>query len=421
VMEKRDGYKKTKIGWIPEGWDLKKIGDLFELSSGKTPSRKKTNYYSLGTIPWVKTADLNNSYIKLTDERITEVAAKECSMKILPRQTVLIAMYGGFNQIGRTGILGVPAATNQAMTALLPNKENSSEFLNYYLITFRNNWRDVATSSRKDPNITKKDVQNFYLRLPPLTEQKKIASILTTVDDKISSIENQIQQTEQLKKGLMEKLLTEGIGHTEFKDTKIGRIPEAWDVVNINTVSVRKSGHTPNRKIPEYWNGGIKWVSLADSFRLDTRYLNETEYNISEAGIDNSSAVKLEEGTVIISRDAGIGKSTIINEEMAVSQHFIAWKCSDTLFNLFLFYLLQKWKPKFERIANGTTIKTIGLDFFKKMVIPLPPIEEQEQIATILSTVDDKIEILNQKKSQYQTLKKGLSQQLLTGQMRVKI
>ena len=201
-------------------------------------------------------------------------------------------------------------------------------------------------------------------------------------------------RSEQLKKGLMEKFLSEGIGHTEFKDTKIGRIPASWDVVNINGVSERKSGHTPNKKIPKYWNGGIKWVSLADSYRLDKLYIDETDNNISEEGIKNSSAVKLQKGAVIISRDAGIGKSTIINDVMAVSQHFIAWECGDSLLNVFLFYLLQKWKKKFEQIANGTTIKTIGLDFFKKMEIPLPPFEEQKQIASILTTVDGKIDVL---------------------------
>ena len=120
-----------------------------------------------------------------------------------------------------------------------------------------------------------------------------------------------------------------------------------WPSVLLDSVAIRKSGHTPNKAHSEFWNGGIKWVSLADSSKLDDRYINTTDKQISALGIKNSSAVLLPAGTVILSRDAGVGKSAILAEEMAVSQHFMAWICDERkTHNLFLYYWLQSKKPE---------------------------------------------------------------------------
>ncbi|MGC3834422.1 restriction endonuclease subunit S [Moritella viscosa] len=159
----------------------------------------------------------------------------------------------------------------------------------------------------------------------------------------------------------------------------------------------RGSGHTPDKQKSEYWNEGIKWVSLTDSSKLDNLYIHDTSKKISQLGIENSSATLHPKGTVVMVRDAGIGKSAIITSPMAVSQHLMAWVCSDNLDNYFLYYLLQLWKPKFEAIAMGSTIKTIGLPYFKKLQIPVPPIEEQKIISSALKSVDNKIFVLRKK------------------------
>ena len=115
-------FKRTEIGEVPEEWEVVEIGDVFELKSGATPYRRNTDYYENGKAHWVKTTDLNDAVILNTEEKITQKAIQETPCSIYPKGTLLIAMYGGFNQIGRTGILGIEASTNQAITALLPNK-----------------------------------------------------------------------------------------------------------------------------------------------------------------------------------------------------------------------------------------------------------------------------------------------------------
>jgi type I restriction enzyme S subunit len=189
-----------------------------------------------------------------------------------------------------------------------------------------------------------------------------------------------------------------------------GDVCAGWKVALLDQIAKRGSGHTPNKGYPEYWNGGIKWISLADSRRLDKGLVTESDKEISLAGVRNSSAVIHPAGTVILSRDAGVGKSGVLAQAMAVSQHFIAWDCtaSTELHNWYLYHWLQQQKPEFERMAVGSTIKTIGLPYFKKLKIMLPAFEEQLRMASILSTWDQAIatseRLLENSRSQWHAL-----------------
>ncbi|HMI84207.1 MAG TPA: restriction endonuclease subunit S [Polyangiaceae bacterium] len=193
----------------------------------------------------------------------------------------------------------------------------------------------------------------------------------------------------------------------------------SWNSVLLDSVAKRGSGHTPDKKHPEYWNGTIKWLSLKDSDRLDDLYISDTAERITLAGIANSSAVEHPAGTVVLSRDAGVGKSAITRDVMAVSQHFMAWQCGPRLNNHFLYYWLQHKKAEFERIAIGNTIKTIGLPYFKALEIPLPLPEEQRAIAAALSDVDALLGALDRLIVKKRDLKQAAMQQLLTGRTRL--
>ena len=201
--------KKRLPGFSGE-WEEKKIGEICNTSSGTTPSRQLSDrYYYNGYINWVKTTDLNNSLLYSSEEQITELALKETSLKIYPPKTVLIAMYGGFNQIGRTGLLQIPATVNQALTAIQPQDYLLDSF---YLINYLNYrvdyWKIVAISSRKDPNITSRDVKNFPVLLPTLPEQKAIAHILSDMDAEIEALEQKRDKYKAIKQGMMQELLT---------------------------------------------------------------------------------------------------------------------------------------------------------------------------------------------------------------------
>ncbi len=267
--------------------------------------------------------------------------------------------------------------------------------------------------------------------IPPYNHQSKIAEIFDTLEAAIRRTEAVVAKLKAMKQGLLHDLLTRGIDANGdlrptqlealhlYKQTPLGWLPKEWETPFLDNLAQRGSGHTPSKSITSYWNGGIRWVSLADSHRLDQVYISETDKEISEAGLANSSAVRHPENTVILSRDAGIGKSAILASEMAVSQHFMAWKCGAKLNHTFLYYVLQRAKPKFEAIAMGSTIKTIGLSFFKKYKIALPPIEEQRQSADVLSQAEGEITRHVQELAKLKHLKSGLTDDLLTGRVPV--
>ena len=190
----------------------------------------------------------------------------------------------------------------------------------------------------------------------------------------------------------------------------------------LDGIAQRGSGHTPNRNHPEYWDGGIKWVSLADSWRLDRVYISETDKEISALGISNSSAVLHPPGIVVLSRDAGVGKSAITTCEMAVSQHFMCWRCGPKLDTHYLYYWLQYRKREFENIATGSTIPTIGLRYFKHYRLHVPSDgDEQRKIGAMLLSLDEGIQTETAHLAKLRQQKQGLMQDLLTGRVPVPV
>ncbi len=196
---------------IHPDWPVVSLSDVFETKSGTTPSRSRNDYHTGGTIPWVKTLDLTDGPITTTDEKITAIALNETHLSILPVGTVLIAMYGGFNQIGRTGVLEIEATHNQAMTALLPTERVSPYFLNAILVAAKDYWKKVANSTRKDPNITKTDVLNFKLPLPPLATQRAIVAEIEAEQALVAANRELIARFEKKIQATLARVWGEGV------------------------------------------------------------------------------------------------------------------------------------------------------------------------------------------------------------------
>jgi type I restriction enzyme S subunit len=193
-----------------EKGDYKKIGSIAKVQSGSTPLRADFDrYFKGGTIAWVKTMDLNNGFICKTDERITQIAIEETSCSVFPQNTILVAMYGGFNQIGRTGLLTIEAAVNQAISAIQLDQDTAlPEYVLHYLNYRVEYWKRFAASSRKDPNITRKDVCDFPILVMPLEHQKRVVSLFRNLDLQIQFLIQQHRLYLKQKQGLMQKLLT---------------------------------------------------------------------------------------------------------------------------------------------------------------------------------------------------------------------
>jgi type I restriction enzyme S subunit len=176
----------------------------------------------------------------------------------------------------------------------------------------------------------------------------------------------------------------------------MAEVPEHWGVTKMKWIATMESGHTPDKKVPEYWdNEGIPWVSLNDTGYLkDNDYISDTAYKISELGIANSSARLLPPRVVVFSRDATIGRCAITTRPMAVSQHFIAWVCGKSIVPEYLLLRLRSMTQELDRLTTGATLKTIGMPEVRTLLTPVPPLEEQTQIANYLARETKKLDDL---------------------------
>lgn len=198
--------KETEIGPIPAHWQVVRLGEVADTTSGGTPSRNVTDFYG-GPIPWVKSGELNDCEIQGAEESLTEKGLQNSNAKIFPPGTLLVAMYGA--TAGKVGILRIAAATNQAICAVFPRQENlwAERFVFYTLIHLRNTLLGQRYGGAQ-PNLNQRTINNLSIPLPPLPEQREIARILQAVDEKIRAEEARKQALEGLFKTLLHDLMT---------------------------------------------------------------------------------------------------------------------------------------------------------------------------------------------------------------------
>jgi len=192
---------------LPVDWKMMKVENLAKVQAGSTPLRSNNDFFNGGSFSWVKTLDLNNDKIYSTEESITQLALDKTSCKLREKGSVLVAMYGGFNQIGRTGLLEIEAATNQAISAIMVDRKVIlPEFLLLVLNSRVDYWKKVAISSRKDPNITKVDVEKFPLSIPSINKQQSILKKTNSILLAIEESKSKISSSKALQKSLINQV-----------------------------------------------------------------------------------------------------------------------------------------------------------------------------------------------------------------------
>ncbi|MGU3814092.1 restriction endonuclease subunit S [Vibrio diabolicus] len=280
------------------------------------------------------------------------------------------------------------------------------------------------------PSLSRNNIYAQMLKAPSdQKEQQKIAEVLSTVDKKIDLIDQKIAETEKLKTGLMQKLFSEGVGvqdengewqpHTEFQDNGL---PMHWSFLKLGSVAKVTSGGTPSRKKASFWeNGTIPWITTGE---VNFNCITNSSQKITDEGLKNSAAKMFPPDTILMAmygQGQTRGRVAMLGIEASTNQACAAIICSKKLNPHFCYHYLSSQYEKIRAIGNEGSQKNLNGQIIKDILIPCPNLEEQEQIALVLSTIDEKITLLAKQKSETQQLKKGLMQKLLTGEWRVPV
>lgn len=376
---------------IPPTWDVVNLKMLARIFAGGTPDRKNADYWSDGAIPWLNSGSVNDWAISTPSELIALEALANGATRLAPKGSVLVALAGQGKTKGMAARLEIDSTLNQSLAAIVPGASLDYRFLQYWLASNYLNIRGLAGGDLRD-GLNLQHIGSIQVPRPLVEEQRAIADYLdretAQIDAFIAKNEELIALLTERRGALRAELATGGRSPEPRKATGLfwaPEVPSTWEVVRLTSVAELESGHTPSRSVAEYWRENecvIPWISLNDVGHMaSAEYLENTTNQISEAGLAGSSARILPAGTVVLSRDATIGRSSIMAVPMATSQHFADWVCGDKLMPRYLWLLFTScMQGLFDSLTNGSTIRTIGVPDLKSFRIPLPPLANQARI-----------------------------------------
>ena len=419
---------------LPQSWEWVRLGDIGDWGAGSTPNRTRTDYYFKGTIPWLKTGDLNDGFITEIPEKITELALKQTSVKIKPIGSLLIAMYGA--TIGKLGILTLPATTNQACCTCVAFPEIETKFLFYYLLAERENLRKRGDGGAQ-PNISREKIIAYLLPLPPLAEQKRIVEkleeILPLVDEYGKNEEILSEMNQKLPKQIRQSILQYAVQgklveqnpqdepasellkrikaqkEQLIKDGKIKKekpfppitqdeipykLPQGWEWVRLGEILTKLTDGA--HKTPHYQNSGVPFLSVKDisSGYIDfsnTKFISKSEHK------ELFKRCNPQKGDILLTKIGTTGVPAIIETDKEFSlfvsvallkfnNKFIDVKY---LYNLILSPLVQ---AQAKENTKGIGNKNWVIDKIAQTIIPLPPLAEQKRI---VAKVEKLLKIIN--------------------------
>ncbi len=393
-------YKPSGIDWlgeVPEHWEVRRLKTTVRACINGTWGSEATG--DEDDIICIRVADFDRTRDRVRDARLTvrAVPSGDRRGRLLEQGDLLLEKSGcgELQPVGKVVLydLTIPAVSSNFIARMPVAQDCDSNFLCYLhdaLYSGRVNTRSIKQTTGIQ-NLDSDAYLNERVGIPPLSEQQHIANLL---DQETAKIDITIAKYERLKALLQEKrqalishAVTKGLDpDAPMKDSGVewlGEIPVHWEVSRLKFVAQLESGHTPSRTVAEYWeNCSVPWVSLKDLgyLRANDYVLDTTDY-INELGLANSSARILPAGTVVLSRDATVGRCGILGREMATSQHFVNWICGARLIPEYLLLIFRgPMQREFERLTMGATLRTIGMPEVNGFVVPVPPISEQRRL-----------------------------------------
>jgi type I restriction enzyme S subunit len=421
---KETEFQETPIGKIPKEWEVVKLNDkkLAEIIMGQSPSSSTYNKEGKG-LPFLQG--------KMEFGEVYPSPTLYCSqpIKIAEKDDILISVRA---PVGDVNIAPYRLCIGRGLAAIRFNLKRANHWFYFYYFQKIKNFLENLGKGSTFKAITKEDLENLKVPYPSFFEQQKIAEILSTIDRTIEDVNTAVARLKNLKKALMNELLTGRVrvkeengklvfhGETEFQETEIGEIPKEWKITKIKDVAEIRGSKKLSEDIDK-----VVFISM-EAIPDDKIY---TSFEVRNSA-DVKSYVYCEPGDILLAKitpsfengKQGIVSSDIPGNFALATTEVYPIKCKH-IDTLYLFYML-KYSPNRNKLASlmrGTTgRRRVPRDALEKLIIPFPPINEQKKIADILLTVDRAIELYYKEKDMLKNLKTGLMDMLLTGKVRVR-
>lgn len=304
--------------------------------------------------------------------------------------------------------IGKKIAVSKEYPVFTTNENLDSQFL-LLKLNESNDFKKFAIEQKKGGTRTRlyfKALCTWETRLPSISEQTKIASFVSAVDEKISQLTQKHELLSQYKQGMMQKLFSQQIRFKADDGSEFGE----WEATTLGQTGKFIGGGTPSKENSEFWEGSIPWISSSDLTEESIFKINITRF-ISQNALNQSATKLVPANSILIVSRVGVGKVAITPNEICTSQDFT----SLTLHNgssIFFAYLIKSLTPYLLEMNQGTSIKGFVKDDLANLELKIPCLEEQTKIANLLSSIDQKIEVVTQQIEQAKQWKKGLLQQM---------
>jgi type I restriction enzyme S subunit len=322
--------------------------------------------------------------------------------------------------VGEPFLNAVDMAINQDMKAVLPDTEMTNPHFLVYSLWDKDPYLKSLGRGTTVDGITTSDLSRTHIGLPSLEEQRKIASVLHTVDQAIQKTEEIIEQTERVHQGLIQNLLKDGIneGPKTETDSRFGQLPESWELRPLKEIGEIAGRTAPEKDETDCWGGDIPWVTPSEITSLEGPIISDTKEHLTELALEKVSSNLLPSGSVLLTTRATVGECAVNTVEMTTNQGFKNFVPGDKIDTWYAYYRLEYEGDYLSSLSKGSTFPEVGKETVENFVIPVPPLDEQKEIGKRLRSLDDLILSYKSNKDQLQRLKQGLMQDLLSGEVR---
>lgn len=421
IPKRSMGYKQTEVGFIPTDWSVFSIGELFDYLS--TASNSRADLGDTGVVAYVHYGDLHtrfHHFIDFSRDKVPCLLPDKSVTATRLRDGDLIVADASEDEAGvgksvEVRNIGATEAISGLHTFLLRSKDQRVQdgYRGYLLESepVQEQLRRLATGL-KVFGISKQSLRDVRIPLPSLHEQRAIAEALSGVDELLAALEELIAKKRSVKQAAMQELLT--------GKTRLPGFSGTWRTKQIGEFTNCTAGGTPSTFISEYWDGTIRWMNSGE---INKKIVHDVEGRITERGLRESSTKIIPPRCVLIGL-AGQGKTrgtvAINTVELCTNQSIAAIYPNESFIPEYLYHNLDARYEELRGMSTGDSGRGgLNLQIIQSIAVPFPPVDEQIDIANVLSDMDAEIAALEQRQDKARTIKQGLMQELLTGRVRL--